>query len=146
MQRNSRIKDRDEKAYKAKQEIRCVRALSHIRLLVAAWTIAHQAPLSMGSSRQEHCSGLPFPSPGDLPDPGIKLRSRALQADSLPCASPGKPICLKVSGPTCFKEGSFVLLNIQGKFNNNNNNNQDICLQITHHVNTLVDFINTQTR
>jgi len=47
------------------------------------WTVALQAPLSMGFSRQEYCSGLPFPSPGDLPDPGIKPRSPALQADSL---------------------------------------------------------------
>ena len=47
------------------------------------WTVAHQAPLSMEFSRQEYWSGLPFPSPGDLPDPGIKSRSPALQADSL---------------------------------------------------------------
>ena len=46
-------------------------------------TVAHQAPLSMGFSRQEYWSGLPFPSPGDLPNPGIKPKSRALQADSL---------------------------------------------------------------
>ena len=55
------------------------------------WTVAHQAPLSMGSSRQECWSGLPCPSPGDLPDPGIKPRSPALQADSLPFESSGKP-------------------------------------------------------
>ena len=48
------------------------------------WTVAHQAPLSMKFSRQEHWSGLPFPSPGELPDPGIEPRSLALQADSLP--------------------------------------------------------------
>ena len=48
------------------------------------WTVANQAPLSMGFSRQEHWSRLPFPSPGDLPNPGIKPRSPALQADSLP--------------------------------------------------------------
>ena len=48
------------------------------------WTVARQAPLSMGFSRQEYWSALPFPSPGDLPDPGIKTRSPALQADSLP--------------------------------------------------------------
>ena len=48
------------------------------------WTVAHQAPLSIGFSRQEYWSGLPFPSPGDLPDPGIKPRSPALHADSLP--------------------------------------------------------------
>ena len=47
------------------------------------WTVAHQAPLSMGFPRQEYWSGLPFPSPGDLPNPGIKLRSSALQTDSL---------------------------------------------------------------
>ena len=48
------------------------------------WTVAHQAPLFMEFSRQEYWSGLPFPFPGDLPDPGIKPRSPALQADSLP--------------------------------------------------------------
>ena len=48
------------------------------------WTVTRKAPLSMGFSRQESCSGLPFPSPGDLPDPGIEPRSPALQADALP--------------------------------------------------------------
>ena len=48
------------------------------------WTVTHQASLSMGFSRQEYWSRLPFPSPGDLPNPGIELRSAALQADSLP--------------------------------------------------------------
>ena len=52
--------------------------------LATPWTVARQAPLSMGFSRQEYWSGLPFPSPGDLPDPGIKPRSPALPADSLP--------------------------------------------------------------
>ena len=52
--------------------------------LATPWTIACQAPLSIGFSRQEYWSGLPFPSPGDLPDPGIELGSPALQADSLP--------------------------------------------------------------
>ena len=47
------------------------------------WTIAHHGPLSMGFPRQEYLSGMPFPSPGDLPDPGIELRSPVLQADSL---------------------------------------------------------------
>ena len=54
-------------------------------------TEAHQAPLSMGLSRPEHWSGLPCPPPGDLPDPGIKPGSAALQADSLPSEPPGKP-------------------------------------------------------
>ena len=52
------------------------------------WTVAHQARPSMGFSRQEHWSGLPFPSPGDLPNPGIELKSPALQADSLLSESP----------------------------------------------------------
>ena len=52
--------------------------------LATPWTVAHQAPLSMGYSRQEYWSGLPFPSPGDLPNPGIEPKSPALQADSLP--------------------------------------------------------------
>ena len=51
--------------------------------------LAHQAPLSMGFSRQEYRSGLPFPCPGDLPNPGIEARSLALQADSLPTELPG---------------------------------------------------------
>ena len=55
------------------------------------WTIAHQAPLSMGFSRQEYQSGLSFPSPGDLPNPGIKPWSPALQADSLLSEPPGEP-------------------------------------------------------
>ena len=59
--------------------------------LVTPWTVACQAPPSMGFSRQEYWSGLPFPSPGDLPNPGIKPRSPALQADSLPSEPPGKP-------------------------------------------------------
>ena len=52
------------------------------------WTVAHQVPQSMGFSKQEYWSGLPFPSPGALPDPGIKPRSPALQTDSLPTKPP----------------------------------------------------------
>ena len=54
------------------------------------WTVAYQVPPSMGFSRQEYWSGLPFPSPGDLPDPGIEPGSPTLQADSLPSEPPGK--------------------------------------------------------
>ena len=64
--------------------------LSCIQLLQRPQTVAHQAPLSMDFSRQEYWSGLPFPSPGDLRDPGIKPRSPALQADSLLTELPGK--------------------------------------------------------
>ena len=53
--------------------------------------MAYQAPLSMGFSRREYWSGLPFPSPGDLPNPGIEPRSPALQTDALPSEPPGKP-------------------------------------------------------
>ena len=53
-------------------------------ILVTPWTVACQAPLSMGFSRQEYWNGLPFPSPEDLPDWGIEPRSPVLQADSLP--------------------------------------------------------------
>jgi len=67
-----------------------VKSLSRVRLFAAPWTVAHQAPLSMGFSRQEYWSGLPFPSPGDLPNPGIKPGSLALQADVLPSKPPGK--------------------------------------------------------
>ena len=55
------------------------------------WTVAYQVPPSVKFSRQEYWSGLPFPSPGDLPDPGIEPRSPALQADALPSEPPGKP-------------------------------------------------------
>ena len=58
---------------------------------VTPWTVAYQAPLSMAFSRQECWSGLPFPSPGDLPNPGIEPRSPTLQADALPSEPPGKP-------------------------------------------------------
>ena len=61
-----------------------VKSLSHVRLFATPWSVAHQAPLSMGFSRQEYWSGLPFPSTGDLPDPGIEPGSPALQTDALP--------------------------------------------------------------
>ena len=67
-----------------------VKLLSHVRLSATPWTVAYQASPSMGFSRQEYWSGLPFPSPVDLPDPGIEPRSPALQADSLPSEPPGK--------------------------------------------------------
>ena len=57
---------------------------------VTVWTVAYQAPPSMGFSRQEYWSGLPFPSPGDIPDPGIVPRSPTLQADALISEPPGK--------------------------------------------------------
>ena len=60
--------------------------------LATPWTVACQAPLSMGFSRQDYWSGLPFPSPDDLLDPGIKHRSPTLEADALTSEPPGKPL------------------------------------------------------
>ena len=68
-----------------------VKSLSRVRLFATPWTVAHQALPSMEFSRQEYWSGLPFSPPGDLPDPGFKPRSPALQADALTSEPPGKP-------------------------------------------------------
>ena len=67
----------------------------------------HQAPLSMGFSRQEYSSGLLFPPPGNLPDSGIKLRSPALQVDSLLSQPPGKPKNIGVGRPSLL-QGNFL--------------------------------------
>ena len=67
----------------------CV-SLSRVQLLATPWTAAHQAPLSMRFSRQGYWSGLPFPSPWDLPNPGIESGSPALQADPLPTELQGR--------------------------------------------------------
>ena len=67
-------------------------SVSRVPLFITTWAAALQAPLSIGFSRQEYWSELPFPSPGDLPNPGIRPASSALQADSLPSEPPGKPI------------------------------------------------------
>ena len=72
-----------------------VESLSLVHLFVTPWTVALQAPPSIGFSRQEYWSGLPFPSPGDLPNPGIEPRSPALQADALTSEPPGKLLRLK---------------------------------------------------
>ena len=68
-----------------------VKSLSHVQLFVTPWAVAYLDPSSMGFSRQEYWSGLPFPSPGNLPDPGIEPGSAALQTDALPSEPPGKP-------------------------------------------------------
>ena len=77
------------------QQCVCTQSLSPIRVFATPGTVAHQAPQSMGFSRQEYWSGLPFASPGDLPNPGTEPASLCLlhwQVDSLP---PGKPqLCL----------------------------------------------------
>ena len=65
-----------------------VKSLSHVQLFATPWTITYQDLPTMGFPRQEYWSGLPFPSPGDLPNPGIELRSPVLQADALPSEPP----------------------------------------------------------
>ena len=76
------------------------------------WTVACQAPLSMRFPRQDHWSALPFPSPGDLPDPGINPASPALQVDSLPLSHWGNPLSMPesvFSHPILFSVGSLSL-------------------------------------
>ena len=90
-----------------------VKLLRCVRFFVTPWAVAYQAPPSMGFSRQEYWSGLPFPSPGDLPNPGIKPRSPALQADALPSEPPGK------SSWTMAKKKKFILYILNCNLNSN---------------------------
>ena len=71
-----------------------MKSSSRVWLFATPWTVAYKAPLSMEFSRQEYWSGLPFPYPGDLPEPGIEPRSPSLQADTLPSEPPGKYVAL----------------------------------------------------
>ena len=77
-------------AMKVKVKVK-MKSLSRVRLFATPWTVAYQAPPCMAFSRQEYWSGLPFPSPGDLPNPGIEPGSPAFQADALTSEPPGKP-------------------------------------------------------
>ena len=77
------------KDFRVKSE---VKSLSHVRLFETPWTVAYEAPPSMGFSMQECWSGLPFPSPGGLPDPGIEPRSPTLHTDVLPSELRRKPL------------------------------------------------------
>ena len=70
------------------------KSLSHVWLFATPWTVAHQVPPSIGFFRQEYWNGLLFPSPGDLPNPGIEPRSPALRADVLTSEPPGKCLVL----------------------------------------------------
>ena len=90
-----------------------VKSLSRVRLFVTPWTVAYQDPLSMGFSRQEYWRGLPFPSPGDLPDPGVEPRSPALQADSLPSEPPGTERQRK-RGRMCTNERMGKKIHLEG--------------------------------
>ena len=77
-------------------------SLSVVSDSVTPWTIAHQAPQSMGFSRHEYWSGFPFPSPGGLPDPGIEPGPPELEADALTSEPPGKPLT-RLWGRVIFK-------------------------------------------
>ena len=88
-----------------------VKSLSRVRLSVTPWTVAHQASPSMGFSRQEYWSGLPFPSPGDLSDPGIKPGSPSLEADALLSEPPGKPCKIPVDLFKILKDDAIKMLN-----------------------------------
>ena len=86
-----------------------VKLLSRVQLFATPWTVAYQAPPTLEFSRQEYWSGLPFPSPGDLHDPGIEPRSPALQVDALPSEPPGSQAIYKFA-----MEGAGSL-NIKGQ-------------------------------
>ena len=75
-----------------------VKLLSHVRLFATPWPVACQAPTSMGFFRQEHWSGLPFPSPGDLPNPGIKLKFPALHAAAAKSLQSCPTLCDPIDG------------------------------------------------
>ena len=79
--------------------------LNHVQLFVIPWTVAHQAPLSVEFFKQEYQAGLPFPPPGDLPDPGIEPWSPTLQTDYLPSEPPGRP-----QATLCMSQGSLEFL------------------------------------
>ena len=71
------------------------KSLIRVQLFVTPWTVAYQAPLSMGFSRQGYWSGVPFPSPGDVPDPGVETGYPVLQADALQSELLVKPLYLQ---------------------------------------------------
>ena len=74
-----------------KKERKKEKSFSRVQLFMTPWTVAYETPPSMEFSRQEYWNGLPFASPGDLPNPGIKPGCPALQADALPSEPPRKP-------------------------------------------------------
>ena len=89
-----------------------MKSLSRVRLFVTPRSVARQAPLSAGFSRQEHWSGLVFPSPGYLPDPGIEPRSPTGQADDLLSELPGKSYFSRGTSELVFQVKE-VLLELQ---------------------------------
>ena len=91
------------------------KSLSRVPLFATPWTVAYQAPLSMEFSRQVYRSGLPFPSPGDLPDLGIELRSPILQADALTSKPSGKPVPKKGNAKECSNYCPIALISHASK-------------------------------
>ena len=97
-----------------------VKLLSRVQLFATPWTVAYQDPLSMGFSRQECWNGLAFPSPEDLPDPGIEPGSPALQADALLSEPPGKSGYFlprhdeDLREPLVWRQGSQVSMRVPG--------------------------------
>ena len=89
--------------------------LSHVLLFATPWTVAYQASLSMGFSRQQYWGGLPFTSPEDLPKPGIELRSFALQAAALPSEPPGKPWGMNMEFIWLLIPGNNIFLSVTQK-------------------------------
>ena len=81
-----------------------VKSLSRVWFFATPWNVVYQAALSMGFSRQESWNGLPFTSPGELPNPGIEPRSPTLQADALPSELPGKPCYIVIHGNRDFAD------------------------------------------
>ena len=127
-----------------------VKSVSCVQLLATLQTVAHQAPPSMGFSRQEYWSGLPFPSPGDPPNPGIEPSSPALQADSLLSEPPGNPsICIKnheflwylqfQSNYTGFVLASFLYIFITPFSNNEKIDTYTVCCSVAKSCPTLCD-------
>ena len=86
-----------------------MKSLSRVQLFATPWTVTYQAPPSMGFSRQEYWSGLPFPSPGDLPDPGIEPGSPALQADFLLSKPPANSVVKLLTNTSFFVINHCVL-------------------------------------
>ena len=89
-----------------------MKSLNRVRLFAAPWTVAYQAPPSMELSRQEYWNGLPFPSPGDPPDPRIDPGFLALQANALPSEPPGNKTMIafeKQISMTCFPPAQQIL-------------------------------------
>ena len=113
--------DVKERTWKPKLPDACMLSpFSRVRLFATPWTVARQAALSLGFSRQEYWSGLPFPPSGDLPDPGIKSGSPALQPDSLLSEPPEKPKTLPLDlnksdiWPSLLVQWLRILLPMQG--------------------------------